>query len=103
MVKVLSSRVANYIRRSILKDNCSDTGCSLKVFDKKTFLKFPFFDGMHRFLPALFSGCGKKTFFIDVDHRPRKYGFSKYGTFGRAFRGIVDLIKVAKIIKKLNK
>ena len=101
-IKIISSRIANYIRKIVLKDNCNDTGCSLKIFDKNIFLKFPFFDGIHRFLPALFSGYGKKTFFINVDHRPRLHGYSKYGTYGRLFRGIRDLFKVAKIIKKFK-
>ena len=54
---------------------------------------------MHRFLPALFIGFGYKTFFIDVNHRERKYGISKYGTINRLFKGIRDLYKVRKIIK----
>ena len=80
----------------ILKDNCKDTGCSLKVFDKKIFLSFPYFDGIHRFLPALFKGYGYKTKFINVNHRKRKYGVSKYGTINRLFKGIRDIIKVKK-------
>tara|TARA_A100001011_G_C14321313_1_gene850822 strand:- start:11294 stop:11995 length:702 start_codon:yes stop_codon:yes gene_type:complete len=103
LVKMLSSRIANNIRKFILNDNCIDTGCSLKVFDRKLFLRFPKFRGMHRFLPALFKGYGSKTFFINVDHRPRKYGYSKYGTLSRLFAGISDLIRVYIIIKKYKK
>ena len=104
LVKVISSKLANYIRKKILKDNCSDTGCSLKVFDKKIFLDFPMFDGIHRFLPALFSGYGYKTLYLPVNHRPRNYGISKYGTMNRLFKGIRDTIYVYKILtKKLNK
>ena len=99
----MSSRLANFIRKLILNDNCDDTGCSLKIFDRKTFLKIPFFDGLHRFLPALFSGLGKKTLFINVDHRSRVYGVSKYATIDRLLRGIRDLIKVKKILKDLKK
>ena len=62
-------------------------------------MTFPFFSGIHRFLPSLFKGYGKQTFFINVDHRYRIYGDSKYGTFGRLYHGIKDIIKVAKIIK----
>ena len=91
------------IFKIILKDNCDDTGCSLKVFDKGVFIKFTYFDGIHRFLPALFNGYDKKTFFIDVDHRPRIHGYSKYGTFVRLFKGIKDLIRVAKMIKKFKR
>ena len=103
IVKIFSSKIANKIRNIILQDNCLDTGCSLKVFDKKILLKFPFFDGLHRFLPALFSGYGKETFFIDVNHRSRNYGVSKYGTFGRGIRGVRDLFKVLKIIKEFKR
>ncbi len=103
LIKIMSSRLANFIRKLILNDNCDDTGCSLKIFDRKTFLKIPFFDGLHRFLPALFSGLGKKTLFINVDHRSRVYGVSKYATIDRLLRGIRDLIKVKKILKDLKK
>ena len=84
----------------ILDDQCLDTGCSLKIFDKYVFLKFPFFEGIHRFLPALFKGYGYKTFFVMVNHRPRLKGKSKYGIFNRMFKGILDIIRVKKIIKK---
>ena len=99
-IKIFSSKVANKIRSVILNDHCPDTGCSLKIFDKKIFLSFPFFDGIHRFLPALFRGYGHKTVFIEVDHRSRKSGISKYGTFDRLFKGIYDLIRVKNIINK---
>ena len=97
--KIISSKIANYVRQLILKDNCNDTGCSLKVFDKKTFLNFPFFNGIHRFLPAIYKGTGKKCYFINVNHRYRKFGNSKYGTLNRLLYGIRDMIKVKKLIK----
>ena len=103
IVKILSSKIANLVRSKILHDKCKDTGCSLKVFDKDVFLKFPFFDGIHRFLPALFLGYGYKTKFINVDHRKRKYGYSKYGTYKRLIGGIKDIFKVKAIIKKQKK
>lgn len=103
LLKIISSRLANFVRKLILKDNCDDTGCSLKVFDKDTFLSFPYFDGIHRFLPALFNGFNKKIFFIPVDHRKRLYGNSKYGTFVRLVRGITDILKVLKIINNYKK
>jgi dolichol-phosphate mannosyltransferase len=102
LVKILSSRIANYIRNYYLNDNCLDTGCSLKVFDKKIFLEFPYFDGMHRFIPALFSGKQKKTHFISVNHKKRLYGVSKYGMSNRLFKGIRDMVKVKKIIKNMK-
>ena len=101
-IKIISSRIANFIRSKILNDGCKDTGCSLKVFDKNIFLKFPYFNGIHRFLPALFRGYGYRTDFIEVNHRIRKYGYSKYGTFIRLVRGIVDMFKVINIIKNKN-
>ena len=100
VLKIFSSKVANIIRSKILDDKCIDTGCSLKVFNKNVFLTFPYFDGMHRFLPALFRGFGYETVFINVNHRKRKFGISKYGTMNRLFKGIRDLIKVKKIISK---
>tara|TARA_X000000950_G_scaffold289404_1_gene412972 strand:- start:38852 stop:39538 length:687 start_codon:yes stop_codon:yes gene_type:complete len=99
IIKVLSSKIANKIRSYILQDGCIDTGCGLKVFEKKTFLSFPFFNGIHRFLPALYKGYGKKTFFVNVDHRNRLYGNSKYGTISRLIKGIIDIIRVINIIK----
>ena len=100
LIKIISSKIANTIRSKILKDRCEDTGCSLKVFDKSIFLQFPFFDGIHRFLPALFAGYGYKTLFIAVDHRPRISGYSKYKIVDRLYRGIIDIIRVKKIIRE---
>ncbi len=99
LIKIVSSKIANKIRMAILKDNCPDTGCSLKVFDKEIFLAFPFFNGIHRFLPALFIGYGFKTEYLNVSHNPRMNGISKYGTIDRMFRGIRDIFKVINIIK----
>lgn len=102
IIKIISSKIANNIRSFILNDDCKDTGCSLKIFNRKIFLDFPYFDGIHRFLPALFKGYGYKTFFISVSHRKRKYGFSKYGTIKRLFKGLRDMIKVKKILKNIS-
>ena len=100
VIKIISSRLANFIRSIFLKDGCKDTGCSLKVFDKNIFLKFEYFDGIHRFIPALYKGFGYNTYFLNVDHRKRKFGTSKYGTFLRLINGIRDMIKVKKMINK---
>ena len=102
IIKIISSKIANNIRSFILNDDCKDTGCSLKIFNRKIFLDFPYFDGIHRFLPALFKGYGYKTLFISVSHRKRKYGFSKYGTIKRLFKGLRDMIKVKKILKNIS-
>tara|TARA_B100000989_G_C19473554_1_gene441828 strand:+ start:382 stop:1068 length:687 start_codon:yes stop_codon:yes gene_type:complete len=100
LIKIISSKIANKVRSIILKDNCKDTGCSLKVFDKKSFLDLPYFNSIHRFIPSLFEARKLKVKYIYVDHRPRINGNSKYGTFDRLIRGIVDLYKVYKIINK---
>lgn len=97
--KIASSKIANSFRQLILKDDCSDTGCGLKIFDKDIFLKLPFFNGIHRFLPALFKGFGYSTSFIKVSHRERVSGMSKYGTLDRLFKGLRDVYRVNKIIK----
>lgn len=99
VIKIISSRIANNIRAFILNDDCSDTGCSLKVFKKEIFLKLPFFDGLHRFLPALFKHYGKGNTFIEVTHRHRIAGISKYGTINRLIKGVIDIIRVRKILK----
>ena len=97
-IKILSSKIANKVRKFILKDKCDDTGCSLKIFDKKIFLNLPYFNGLHRFLPALFSGLGYETQYTPVNHRHRISGISKYGVYNRLFRGIRDIIKVKIIL-----
>ena len=98
-IKIISSKIANKIRSSILKDNCPDTGCSLKIFNKNIFLQFKFFNGIHRFLPALFIGYNYKITYVKVNHRPRLNGVSKYGTINRLFWGIRDIIRVNRMIK----
>ena len=103
MIKIYSSIIANKFRAWALNDNCPDTGCALKIFNKNIFLSFPYFDGIHRFLPALFKGFGHKTQFIIVNHRSRLSGKSKYGTFDRLFKGLFDIIRVKIILNKSNK
>jgi len=103
LIKIISSKLANSIRSYILEDNCPDTGCSLKIFQKNIFLNFPYFDGIHRFIPALFNGYGQKIQFISVDHRLRTKGISKYGIFDRLFKGVYDLFRVKRIINKYKK
>ena len=100
--KKIASYLANSIRKKILNDDCDDTGCGLKVFDKKVFLNLPFFNGIHRFLPALFKASNLNISYIEVDHRKRYMGYSKYGNFKRFLWGIRDIIKVMKIIKRIK-
>ncbi len=102
IIKIISSRIANYVRDLFLKDGCPDTGCGLKVFDKKIFLSFDFFNGIHRFLPALYLGFGHDVKYIKVNHRNREFGKSKYGTMMRLVDGIKHIFLVKKMISKNN-
>ncbi|MCC6598763.1 MAG: glycosyltransferase family 2 protein [Alphaproteobacteria bacterium] len=86
-----SSRIANNIRGKLLKDQTRDTGCSLKLFRRKDYLNLPYFDHMHRFLPALMMRDGVGLAHVPVSHRPRLHGQSKYGTLDRLFVGISDI------------
>ena len=94
-IKKISSIVANTIRSSMLKDDTPDTGCGLKVFSRAAFLDIPYFDHMHRFLPALIKRRGGKVVSVHVAHRHRVHGKSNYGTLDRLMVGIVDLLGVA--------
>jgi dolichol-phosphate mannosyltransferase len=89
-----SSKVANGVRGSLLKDNTPDTGCGLKVFSRELFLSLPYFDHMHRFLPALAQRAGGRVVSVEVGHRPRLRGQSKYGTWHRLWVGLWDLLGV---------
>ncbi len=89
-----SSWVANSVRGHLLKDHTPDTGCGLKLFPRAAFLELPYFDHMHRFLPALFMRAGGRVQSIPVNHRPRTRGISKYGLHNRLWVGIVDLFGV---------
>ena len=93
-LKKLSSKIANGVRAWLLKDDTPDTGCGLKVFYREAFLDLPYFDHMHRFLPALFRRAGRKTVSVEVNHRPRQAGRSKYGLHNRLWVGIIDLLGV---------
>ncbi len=89
-----ASRIANLIRGRLLGDNTPDTGCGLKLFPRALFLDLPYFDHMHRFLPALILREGGRVHSVRVNHRPRRSGVSKYGVFDRLWIGIVDLFGV---------
>lgn len=90
-----SSRVANAVRSGLLKDNTPDTGCGLKLFQREAFLELPYFDHMHRFLPALVLCAGGQVQSVEVHHRHRERGVSKYGLHDRLWVGILDLFGVA--------
>ena len=90
----VSSRLANNIRSWLLKDGTRDTGCSLKMIDREDYLRLPFFNHMHRFLPALLLRDHVQIVHVDVSHRPRQAGTSKYGFWNRFWVGILDLLGV---------
>jgi dolichol-phosphate mannosyltransferase len=94
-VKRMSSVIANGVRSRMLNDDTPDTGCGLKLFLRSAFLDLPYFDHMHRFLPALIKRRGGKIVSVAVSHRNREYGKSNYGTIDRLLVGVVDLFGVA--------
>lgn len=99
VAKRWASRIANSIRQSLLSDGAADTGCGLKVFRREAYLRVPFFDHQHRYLPALFAREGFEVGFSPVSHRPRLHGRSKYTNFGRlvvAFRDIMGVLWLNK-------
>lgn len=98
----ISARIANGLRRRLLHDGTPDTGCSLKLFERETYLGLPFFDHMHRFLPALFRRQGLGVIHVSVGHRPRARGVSKYGVMNRLWVGIVDLFGVMWLQRRMT-
>lgn len=95
-----ASRWANAIRSRLLRDDTPDTGCGIKLFERAAFLELPYFDHMHRFLPALMQRAGWGTLSVPVNHRQRTAGVSKYTNLGRAVVGIADLRGVAWLIRR---
>lgn len=98
--KLFSSKFANTVRSGLLGDNTPDTGCGLKVFLRDKFLDLPYFDHMHRFLPALIIRAGGQVISEPVNHRARSTGYSKYGTLDRLWAGITDLLGVIWLKKR---
>lgn len=98
--KKLQSRIANGVRNGILRDGTRDTGCGLKAIRRDIFLALPYFDGLHRFLPALVRREGHNIAYIDVIDRPRHSGVSNYGFFDRLWIGIMDLAGVWWLIRR---
>ncbi|HEX3897039.1 MAG TPA: glycosyltransferase [Rudaea sp.] len=95
-----ASRFANAIRSRLLRDETPDTGCGIKLFERSAFLDLPYFDHMHRYLPALMQRAGWQVKSVPVNHRPRGSGTSKYNNFNRALVGISDLRGVAWLIRR---
>ncbi|MBC2593913.1 glycosyltransferase family 2 protein [Ruficoccus amylovorans] len=95
-----ASKIANRIRRMFLDDGVRDTGCSLKVFRREAVQYLVPFNGLHRYLPAIFKKAGLRIAEVPVNHRPRELGVSKYTNWDRALRGIYDLIGVSWLLKR---
>lgn len=98
--KKFQSRVANKVRGAILKDGTRDTGCGLKCFRREAYLNLPYFDAIHRFMPALMVREGYRVVHVDVIDRPRLTGVSNYGFFNRLWVGILDLGGVWWLIRR---
>jgi len=98
-----ASKFANAIRSRLLRDATPDTGCGIKLFERDAFLDLPYFDHMHRYLPALMQRAGWQTVSVPVNHRARAAGVSKYNNFNRALVGIADLRGVAWLIRRAKR
>jgi dolichol-phosphate mannosyltransferase len=99
-IKRIGSRFANRLRTSLLHDETRDTACGLKAFNQDVFLRLPYFDTMHRFLPALIRHEGLAVRYLDVVDRDRRHGQSKYGVIDRALVGLLDLFGVSWLMKR---
>ena len=99
-LKRISSKYANKVRSNLLKDKVPDTGCGLKLFSKEYFLDLPSFNHMHRYIPALYISRGGVVFSLEVNHRHREKGYSKYGFNNRFWVGITDLFGVMWLQKR---
>jgi glycosyltransferase involved in cell wall biosynthesis len=103
VVKRITSRVANFVRSRFTKDGVRDTGCTLKAMKRECVMALLPFKGMHRFIPALVKGAGYRLVEIPVNHRPRKFGLSKYGLGNRALRATTDMFGVRWLLsRRLN-
>lgn len=100
--RLVATRIANGFRAAVLGDHCPDTGCGMKVFRRDDFLLLPCFEGMHRFLPALFQRYGRPLINHPVKHRPRLRGQSKYTNWGRALVGVFDMMGVIWLTRRTH-
>jgi dolichol-phosphate mannosyltransferase len=98
--KKFQSRIANEVRGFVLRDGTRDTGCGLKAFRRDAFLSLPYFDAIHRFLPALMRREGHGVVLVDVVDRQRRVGQSNYGLFDRLWVGILDLMGVWWLVRR---
>jgi glycosyltransferase involved in cell wall biosynthesis len=103
MIKRLTSRIANFVRSRYTRDGVRDTGCTLKAMRRECVSALIPFKGMHRFIPALVKGAGFHVVEVPVNHRPRKFGESKYGFGNRALRATIDMFGVRWLLsRRLN-
>ena len=103
VTKRLTSRIANFVRSRYTRDGVRDTGCTLKAMRRECVTALVPFKGMHRFIPALIKGAGFRILEIPVNHRPRKFGASKYGLGNRALRATADMFGVRWLLsRRLN-
>ena len=100
VVKRITSRVANFVRSRFTKDGVRDTGCTLKAMKRECISALLPFKGMHRFIPALVKGAGYRLVEVPVNHRPRKFGQSKYGLGNRAIRATADMFGVRWLLSR---
>ncbi|RIJ30602.1 glycosyltransferase family 2 protein [Henriciella mobilis] len=98
--KRFGSRFANSIRKRMLRDDCDDSGCGIKVLKREVYLALPYFDHMHRYMPALVRADGYDVEYMDVNHRERGAGRSKYTNFGRLWAALSDLRGVTWLIRR---
>lgn len=98
--KRLQSRIANRVRKRLLSDETPDSGCGLKLIPRRSFLQLPYFDHMHRFLPALVKRLGGKILVVEVNHRERHSGQSNYTMLSRLWVGVVDLFGVIWLLRR---
>ncbi len=103
LLKKFTSRAGNFIRKAVLRDGVRDTGCSLKLFRRDDYLMLPYFNHMHRYLPALFLREYGTIELVDVSHRPREAGVSKYGFWDRLVAGLSDLLGVLWLSSRRSK
>ena len=103
LLKRMTSRVANFVRSRFTRDGVRDTGCTLKAMRRECIGALVPFKGMHRFIPALLKGAGYRLVEVPVNHRPRRFGQSKYGLGNRAFRATIDMFGVRWLLsRRLN-
>jgi len=100
-LRLLSSRIANATRRTVIGDPITDIGCSFKAYRREVLEGLPMFVGVHRFLPALCVFRGARLVEVELTHRPRRHGTSKYGVHNRLWRGLYDLVGVRWLKSRL--